>query len=102
MLDTGLSVQTLEQLQNVFRKHPELTEVRLFGSRAMGNYKTGSDIDLAIFGNFPRLFPAALKRELDELPSPYRFDVLDYAQLDQEALKQHIDTYGQAIYGIRK
>ena len=47
----GLSDTVISELQGVFRRHPNIQEVIIFGSRAKGNYREGSDIDLAAVGN---------------------------------------------------
>lgn len=65
----------------------------IFGSRAKGNQKNGSDIDIAIYGegvNFNTV--ASLKALLeDQGPLPYFFDVIDYTHLKNEEIKGHID-----------
>jgi len=55
-------------LRGVFRQHPEITAVKLFGSRAKGTQAPNSDIDLAIWGTVDALGAAAIAAELDELP----------------------------------
>ena len=47
----GLSERTTEHLQQVFVGYPEVREVWLYGSRAKGNAKEGSDIDLSLKGS---------------------------------------------------
>ena len=69
----------------------------VFGSRAKGNYRPESDIDLAVTGggvNVQRLW-----LELDELPFPHKIDVIDYDQISNPELKAHIDRVGQAMLG---
>ena len=51
MKTLGLSSREVELLNSVFRRHPEITEVRLFGSRAKGSHRVNSDIDLAVWGD---------------------------------------------------
>lgn len=86
------------------KKDLNIEELVLFGSRAMGNYKPGSDVDLAVKGeNVDR---SSIRRLSDclneELPLPYFFDVLDYNTIENEALKTHIDRYGVVIYQKNK
>mgnify|MGYP001239243225 CR=1 FL=1 len=71
-------------------------EVILFGSRAKGNYKKGSDIDLAIKGDgtSARLALTIQSYINEELPVPYMVDVLDYHSLQHLELKEHIDRVG--------
>ncbi|MCP4168696.1 MAG: nucleotidyltransferase domain-containing protein [Chloroflexi bacterium] len=45
----GLKEKTIAQIHSVLAHHPQVQKAILYGSRAKGNYKTGSDIDLSIF-----------------------------------------------------
>jgi predicted nucleotidyltransferase len=78
----------------------EIEKAIIFGSRAMGNYKKGSDIDLAIIGkNVNYKIITHLSNVLnEELPIPYYTDVLDYNSLSNIELKEHIDIEGKVIY----
>lgn len=79
---------------------PEIEKAIIFGSRAMGDYKMGSDIDIAIFGadlNFA--ITTRLQGKLNErLPIPYFVDVVHYETLNNEALKKHIADEGKVIF----
>ena len=74
----------------------------MFGSRAKGNYKIGSDVDLAIKGG--RLTYEITARLADCLnedkPLPYFFDVVHYDAIAEPKLKEHIDRVGIDIYTI--
>jgi predicted nucleotidyltransferase len=94
----GLKPDALELIREVFRRHPEVREVRVFGSRAMGRCENHSDIDLALWGDVDRASIARIMAELDELPLPYTFDVEAYESIDHEPLKRHIDEFGQVLY----
>lgn len=78
----------------------ELDKVVVFGSRALGNYKIGSDIDLAVFG--PRLTAETVNRLSirlnEELPLPYYFDIVHVDVLSDTDLKQHIIQLGKTFY----
>ncbi|MCC5912488.1 MAG: nucleotidyltransferase domain-containing protein, partial [Clostridiaceae bacterium] len=69
-------------------------------SRAMGNYKKGSDVDLAIVGeNIDRKILRRISDDLnEEYPLPYFFDVVVYKDISNEELKKHIDSVGKSIY----
>ncbi len=86
-----------------FKEFPKIEKVILFGSRAMGNYKKGSDIDLAILGktvDFETI--TRLHGQLNEqLSIPYFVDVVNFNTIDTEELKQHILTKGKVIYDIK-
>ena len=96
----GLSDHALSLIHEVLSKFPEADKVVIFGSRAMGNYKKGSDIDLAVFGN--NLEPERIiKLNVllnQKLPIPYYFDVLDYDKIDDASLKEHINNEGKVFY----
>lgn len=93
-----LTLRELDLLQGIFQRHPEITEVKLFGSRAKGTHSPRSDIDLAVRGNVDALQAEALAAELDELPLPCRFDVLPLDLIDFIPLREHIERVGQTIY----
>ncbi|TAK72701.1 MAG: nucleotidyltransferase domain-containing protein [Gammaproteobacteria bacterium] len=94
----GLEDKALAMLIDTFRKHPEIERVQVFGSRAMGNYRPNSDIDLVLWGQIDEGLLGVVNSELDELPLPYKFDVKFYADITHEAFRQHIDTYGRDLY----
>jgi uncharacterized protein len=97
-MDFGLSDKALKKLLCVFHRYPEIERVQLFGSRAMGNYKPHSDIDLVLFGNIEDVLLARIYAELDELPLPYKFDVKVYSDITYLPLKEHIDNFSKLIY----
>ncbi len=75
-----------------------IKEVILFGSRAMGNFRTGSDIDLAVIGLETNLKVQQIADELDELPLPYKFDVKAMDQVKYQPLRDHIQRAGIILY----
>ena len=92
----GLIERDFVYINEAIREFPEIIEVILFGSRARGNYKTGSDVDLAIKGD--RLTYEITARLADclneEKPLPYFFDVVHYESIAEPKLKEHIDRVG--------
>jgi uncharacterized protein len=94
----GLSEKERTLVSQVFRRHPEITEVRIFGSRAKGNQQANSDIDLTLLGNVTTQLLARVAGELDELPLPYTFDLTVYDAVQNPDLKQHIDRVGSPLY----
>ncbi|MBI3247266.1 MAG: nucleotidyltransferase domain-containing protein [Deltaproteobacteria bacterium] len=98
-LTSGLSANILADLQAVFAHHPKVVRVVLFGSRATGFAKPGSDIDLAVFA--PALSPgefAQLWNELEDLPLVYTLDVLHWDDLAEGTLKTKIPQEGKVLY----
>ena len=96
----GLLDRDLKLILEAANKYQQIEAVVLFGSRAMGNYKKGSDVDLAIVGeNIDRKILRRISDDLnEEYPLPYFFDVLNYNDISNEALKKHIDSVGESIY----
>ncbi|WP_105103532.1 nucleotidyltransferase domain-containing protein [Microbulbifer pacificus] len=95
----GLSSETITRLQQVFERHPEVESALLYGSRAKGNYRKGSDIDLTLIG--PELQPLHLiqiETEIDELLTPYSFDLSIYSELESPELLDHIERVGVEFY----
>lgn len=96
----GITERSLKLLFDAMSAHPEIEEVILFGSRAKGNYRRGSDIDLAIKGNECN---AELALKLsgyvnEELPIPYHVDIVDYGSIAHQELKDHIDRVGICVF----
>ena len=96
----GLSDSALEQVTEAIRQFDQIVAVVLFGSRAKGNYKPGSDIDWAVKGDrvSPRIVAQLADCLNEETPLPYFFDVVHYETLDNQALVDHIDRVGIVIY----
>ena len=96
----GISEKSFRLLTEAFARFPEVEEVLVFGSRAKGNYKMGSDIDLAIKGqNCSHKTAIDIAGYLnEELPIPYYADVVYYKGLKNEALKDHIDRVGKSLF----
>lgn len=66
----------------------------------MGNFKLGSDIDLALIGEIDQQLLGKIKAKLDEeIATPYLFDVVAYNDLDKNnTVVKHIDTFGVQLY----
>ena len=95
----GLKETVLESIIEVFAKYPEIDKVILYGSRAKGNYKKGSDIDLALAGqNITLYILQNILLELDELYLPYEFDLVILGNIKNKELAGHIDRCGIIIY----
>ncbi|GAX60314.1 DNA polymerase, beta-like region [Candidatus Scalindua japonica] len=94
----GLPKSTIDLLRDYFLKIPEIEKVVIYGSRAKGNYEKGSDIDFAFFSRSEEDLTGKLLMELDELPTPYLFNVTNYYKLKHLELKEHIDRVGIVFY----
>jgi predicted nucleotidyltransferase len=98
MIAVGLNPAELSLILGVFRKHPEIQSVILFGSRAKGTHSNSSDVDLAVTGDMSSLGAEAIASDLDELPLPYRFEVQALKAIKHRALLEHIHRVGMEIY----
>lgn len=95
----GLSDKTIKVITDLFKKYTQINKVIIFGSRARGNFKNSSDIDMAICGeNIDFKFIRHISAELDELPTPYSFDVLNYSDVENNEIKTNIDKDGVIFY----
>ena len=94
----GLSQDTIKKITGVFKKYPEIKQVHIYGSRARGDYRKGSDIDLAFYSSSVTHLSCRLSWELDDLTTPYLFNVVDYRTLKNTELKKEIDKHGQVFY----
>ena len=95
----GLSEDQIRQIRDVLARHPKIIEAVIFGSRAMGNYKEASDVDIALEGDVNASLAAKVKAELEEdTLLPFFFDVVAYPTIDNPELKKHIDTFGVSMY----
>ncbi len=82
--------------------YPAVKEAILFGSRAMGREKIGSDIDIALKGeNLESLVYEVSGQLNEETPLPYFFDILDFTSITNEDLIEHINRVGKVIYTKR-
>jgi uncharacterized protein len=94
----SLNPAEIALLRGVFQRHPEITVVKLFGSRAKGTHAPNSDVDLAIWGQVDEVGAEAIAAELDELPLPYRFDVQSFDAITFPPLREHIERVGIPLY----
>ena len=94
-----MSALTLDKLRSVFDRYSAIESVVIYGSRAKGNYKRGSDIDLTIKGellSFSELMQ--VEGDIDDLYLPYQVDLSQYAALENPDLRDHINRIGITTY----
>lgn len=96
----GIGSKSYSLILKTLSEFDEIEKAAIYGSRAMGNCKPGSDIDLVIYGN--GITPETiikLKTKLEqELPIPYYFDLTHYETLSNLELKNHIDEFEKVFY----
>ena len=91
----GLSQKTMDKILTVLKSFDAVEKVILFGSRAKGNFKEGSDIDIAIKGMGLNMdIFRKLEIKIDNLMLPYEVDLIIYDQIKEPALKEHINRVG--------
>jgi predicted nucleotidyltransferase len=96
---TGLTEKTVSSLQNLFHQNLKIVSVILYGSRAKGTFKNGSDIDLTIDG--PDLSLAELlklENDIDNLLLPYKVDLSILQKIENPELVEHINRVGKIFY----
>lgn len=89
----GLPERTINELIEYFNTKPEIEKVMIYGSRAKGTFHNGSDIDFAIWTDAHDKITTIID-ELDELPTPYKFDVTDFKTLTHEGMINSITNDG--------
>ena len=96
----GLKDETIIQLQNIFSHCHTIEKVIIYGSRAKGSYKPGSDVDLTLVGNDLNLSNSVypVMDAIEELLLPYMFDISIYSAIDNPDLVDHIKRVGQLFY----
>jgi predicted nucleotidyltransferase len=98
----GLRENIIQSIQDVFSAFPEVEEVIIYGSRAKGNYKPGSDIDLTVKGEKLGLSEVnTITLQLDNLMLPYIFDISVFKQISNPDLIEHINRVGIVFYQLR-
>lgn len=99
----GLKESTIEQIQSVFARYPQVKKAILYGSRAKGNYKTGSDIDLTLIGGEDLTLEILYRimGEIDDLLLPYTFDLSIFQHISDPDVIDHIFS-GWGLCSTRK
>lgn len=97
----GLKPDTISRINSVLAAHPDIEQAVLYGSRAKGNYRAGSDIDLCLKGEALTLTQLLkIENELDDLLLPYKIDLSLHHALDNPELIDHIRRAGVVFYPI--
>ena len=97
-METGLSEQSLRAIADVIYSNAHVQEAKIFGSRAIGTYREGSDIDICLFGEeltFSDL--NCIAGELEDLNIPQLVDLVNFRTIKNENLIKHISTFALSI-----
>lgn len=79
--------------------HPGVERAIVYGSRAKGTFRTGSDIDLTLVGaRLSHVDLLRLMREFDESSIPYRVDLSLLESIQDSAVRSHIERWGQVFF----
>lgn len=98
-MNFGLKEDTIEKINLVFAARPEVQQAMLYGSRAKGNFKPNSDIDLTLIGNEINLdILNSISLEIDDLLLPYMIDLSIFTHIKNQDLIDHINRVGKVFY----
>jgi len=95
----GLKENKIKKIQSVFANYSNIEKAILYGSRAKGNYRNGSDIDLTLIGenlDLSTLFK--IENKLDDLLLPHKIDLSLFQKIENPDLVDHINRVGKVFY----
>jgi len=95
----GLPQDSLDAIKAILSNRPNIEEAIIYGSRAKGTHREGSDIDLTIKGCLSYRDMVKISVCLDNLNLPWKIDLSLYEKIENEALREHIDKFGIRILG---
>lgn len=95
----GLPHMAIQSLKNIFNLHPNIEQVVLYGSRALGTYRVGSDIDLCLIAPGLTLTEQlSIENQMDDLSLPWKIDVAIQHKIANPALLDHINRVGIVLW----
>lgn len=96
----GLSDSTIDKIRGVFGRYPQVEAAILYGSRAKGNYKNGSDIDLTLRGGADLTLKVVFRilEDIDDLLLPYTVDLSIFHDISDPDMIDHIQRVGVTFY----
>lgn len=98
-LKFGLEQDVIEKINSVLSTYSQIKKAVIYGSRAKGNFKPGSDIDICLIApDFDFTDFLSLQNELDDLLLPYKIDLALFHQIDNTNLIEHIGRVGVPFY----
>ena len=99
MMMYGLKDEHIEALKNVYSQYPEVEQAIIFGSRAKGNFKPASDIDIALKGaTLNSTLLNKISNALQDSTLPYTFDLVRFQQITNKELIDHIERVGKILF----
>ena len=100
-MEFGLNEIDVAKLNKVFSEFPVIDEVVIYGSRAKGNFRNGSDIDITLKGDIDLETLNKISAKLDDLLLPYLIDLSIFRQISNSDLVDHIHRIGKVFYKRR-
>ena len=95
----GLKEKHINKIIALFANYPDIYKAILYGSRAKGNYRNGSDIDISLVGDILNLNKLLrIETELDDLLLPYNIDISIYNKIENQELLEQIKRVGVILY----
>jgi uncharacterized protein len=94
----GLQDSDLPVIKGVISRFPQVQRAVLFGSRAKGNFKPGSDVDIALYLQGEDITSSLAGILNDETLLPYKFDILNVDSISNQELLDHINRVGIVFY----
>ncbi|MES1161263.1 MAG: nucleotidyltransferase domain-containing protein, partial [Bacteroidota bacterium] len=92
----GLNENTIEKIVSVFEANPKVDKAWVFGSRAKGNYRPDSDIDIAVKG-YDITMEDILKMSVALEGVGCKVDLIDYDAIKEKELREHVDRVGVEV-----
>jgi predicted nucleotidyltransferase len=96
--DDGLRPEQREGICRVLHRFPQVEEAIIYGSRALGNYRPGSDIDLTLRGQIKLSVLNQISLALDDLMLPFDIDLSVFNEIENPQLQEHIQRVGKLFY----
>jgi len=100
----GLKETTIQKICDVLARYPQVKKAMLYGSRAKGNFKKSSDIDLTLLGDDDLTLNImyGIMGELENLLLPYTIDLSIFRDIKDEDVIDHINRVGALFYEKEK
>lgn len=92
----GLESKIINEIKSITQKFPQ-NKFIVFGSRARGDYKYNSDIDIAVLGQCDDRQELNIRNEFDKMITYYSFDIVFYDNIIDQEVKNSIDREGVEI-----
>lgn len=95
----GLTERDMKTITSILSNYSEVQKVDLFGSRAKGNYKLGSDIDLVVMNKgLSSKTLLNISRDFEESLLPYFVDIVSFHDITNQDFTDHIERVGTPFF----